>query len=161
MEVRKSALVPYAAERMFDLIEAAEHYPAFLPWCAGATIVERDDAVVAAEITVRYLGAHFTLATRNEKRRPEWMAVRMVRGPFRRFEGEWRITALAAAACKIEFDLRYELGGPLLGTVAGPVFDRIANTFVDAFVAQAEREFTTGGAAAVPPPTPGAPDDTR
>ncbi len=32
-------LVAHAAEEMFDLIEGAEHYPEFLPWRAGATIV--------------------------------------------------------------------------------------------------------------------------
>ena len=42
MEVRKTVLVGHSAARMFDLIEAAEHYPDFLPWCAAATIVERD-----------------------------------------------------------------------------------------------------------------------
>jgi ribosome-associated toxin RatA of RatAB toxin-antitoxin module len=30
-EIRKTALVAYSAERIFDLIEAAEHYPEFLP----------------------------------------------------------------------------------------------------------------------------------
>ena len=60
------------------------------------------------------------------------------RGPFRRFEGEWHVRALTPAACKIEFTLRYEFGGGLVGTVAAPVFDRIANTLVDAFVERAE-----------------------
>ena len=148
MEVRKSALVGFAAESMFDLIEAAEHYPEFLPWCAGATILARDDSVVAAEIAVNYHGARFTFATRNPKRRPEWMAITLVRGPFRRFEGEWNLKALSPSACKIEFALRYEFGGALAGTVAAPVFGRIANTFVDAFVARAERTLdsaATGG----------------
>jgi ribosome-associated toxin RatA of RatAB toxin-antitoxin module len=139
MEIRRSALVGFAAERMFDLIEAAEHYPSFLPWCAGATILARDDSMVAAEITVDYHGARFTFTTRNPKRRPEWMAITLERGPFRRFEGEWQLKALSPSACKIAFMLRYEFGGALVGTLAGPVFDRIATTFVDAFVARAER----------------------
>ena len=41
MEVRKTLLVPYPPEFVFDLIEQAEHYPEFLPWCGGATILER------------------------------------------------------------------------------------------------------------------------
>ena len=39
MDVRKTVLVGHSAERMFDLIEACEHYPDFLPWCSGATVV--------------------------------------------------------------------------------------------------------------------------
>jgi ribosome-associated toxin RatA of RatAB toxin-antitoxin module len=139
MEIRRSALVGFAAEQMFDLIEAAEDYPSFLPWCSAATILSRDDSAVAAEITVSYRGARFNFTTRNPKRRPEWMAITLLRGPFRRFEGEWHIKALSPAACRIEFALRYEFGGALVGTIAAPVFDRIANTFVDAFVVRAER----------------------
>ena len=137
MELRRSALVAHSAEDMFDLIEAAERYPEFLPWCAGATILARDESVVAAEITVAYLGARFSFTTRNPKRRPEWMAVTLERGPFRRFEGEWHLRALAPAACRIEFNLRFEAGSSLVGKAAAPVFARIANTLVDAFVERA------------------------
>ena len=71
MIVRRSALVDQPAEHLFDLIEAAEHYPDFLPWCAGAQIVSRDDALVSADIRMRYAGVSFELRTRNPKRRPE------------------------------------------------------------------------------------------
>jgi ribosome-associated toxin RatA of RatAB toxin-antitoxin module len=42
-EIRKSALVGYSAQRVFDLIDAAERYPEFLPWCAAATILARNE----------------------------------------------------------------------------------------------------------------------
>lgn len=149
MELRRSALVGFPAEAMFDLIEAAENYPAFLPWCAGATILARDDAVVAAEIRVDYRGVRFSFTTRNPKRRPEWLGVRLDRGPFRRFEGDWHITPLAPEACKIEFAFQCELGGSLGSKLAQPVFDHIATTLVDAFVARAERVFTPAGTQAL------------
>ena len=53
-------------------------------------------------------------------------------------EDEWHLTALLPSACKIVFDLRYELGGTLARTIAEPVFNRIANTLVDAYVARVE-----------------------
>ena len=137
MDVARSALLEYPVETMFDIVERAEHYPDFLPWCAASRILQRSDDVVAAEIEVDYHGVRFSLVTRNPKRRPDWLAVRLEKGPFRRFEGDWRLTALAPEACKIAFQMHYEMAGPL-ARVATPVFDRIANTFVDAFVARAE-----------------------
>ena len=139
MEIRKSALVRRSAIETFDLIEAAEHYPTFLPWCANAVILARDDKSVAARITIDFHGIRFTLTTRNPKRRPHWMAIHLEQGPFRRFEGEWRVTKLAADACRIDFDLRYEWGGGLMGLLARPVFSDIANTLVDAFARRAEQ----------------------
>jgi ribosome-associated toxin RatA of RatAB toxin-antitoxin module len=153
MELRKTVLVGHPAERMFDLIEAAEHYPAFLPWCAKATIVERDDAVVVADIEIDVHGVRFGLRTRNPKRRPVWMAIGMERGPFRHFHGEWSLTPLTALGCRIDFDMRYEFDHTVLGKLAGPVFDRIANTLVDAYVARAD-QLHAGAAIDATPPAP-------
>jgi ribosome-associated toxin RatA of RatAB toxin-antitoxin module len=139
MEIQKSALIGHSAANMFDLIEAAEFYPAFLPWCAKAAILMRDEHAVVARITVNYHGVDFSFTTRNAKRRPHWMAIHLEQGPFRSFEGEWRLTELAAEGCKIEFFLRYEFGGPLVGKLAGRVFDGIASTLVDAFANRAEQ----------------------
>ena len=131
---------------MFDLIEAAEHYPVFLPWCAAATVLARDESTVSARIAIDYHGARFQFVTRNPKRRPEFMAIHLEQGPFRHFEGEWRLARLAAAACKIEFCLRYEFQSAVTARLAGPVFDRIANTLVDAFVCRAEQVYGRGAA---------------
>jgi ribosome-associated toxin RatA of RatAB toxin-antitoxin module len=141
IEVRKTLLVPYTAERMFDLIERAEDYPQFLPWCAAATILERSDDVVAAAITVDYRGVKFHFATRNPKRRPGWLAIRLERGPFRRFEGEWHLSPLGDEGCRIQFDLHYEFASTVMRTLAGAVFARIADTLVDAFVSRAEQVY--------------------
>ena len=139
MEIHKSALVGRSASETFDLIEAAEHYPEFLPWCADAVILTRSHREVAARITINFHGLSFALTTRNPKRRPRWMKIHLEQGPFRRFEGEWRVTELAAHACRIDFDLRYEFGRGPVGLLARPIFSDIANTLVDAFAQRAEQ----------------------
>jgi ribosome-associated toxin RatA of RatAB toxin-antitoxin module/CRP-like cAMP-binding protein len=150
MLVRRSLLMPYPAESMFDLIEQAEHYPQFIPWCTDAVILERTEELVAARISMRVAGLTLSLQTRNPKRRPEWLALRMVQGPLRRFEGEWHLTPLNAQACRIEFTLTYEFADRIIERVAGPVFARMADTMVDAYVARAERILTVPAAAAAP-----------
>jgi ribosome-associated toxin RatA of RatAB toxin-antitoxin module len=137
MEISRRLLVPYSAERMFDLIEAAEHYPRFMPWCAGATIVLRSAEVVVADIVVAHRGVRFEFRTRNPKRRPGAMSIRLERGPFRRFEGEWRLSPLGSDGCRIEFEMRYDFNSTL-ARLAGPVFDRITTAMVDAYVARAD-----------------------
>jgi ribosome-associated toxin RatA of RatAB toxin-antitoxin module len=138
MEVRKTALVGHAAETMFDVIEAAEHYPAFLPWCAGATILARDESMVVAEITVDYHGLRFAFTTRNPKRRPDWMAITLEHGPFRHFDGAWNLKPLSADGCRVDFGLNYEFRSAPMSRLAGPVFEFIASTLVDRFVARAD-----------------------
>ena len=137
MQIRRSALVARPAGTLFDLIEAAEDYPQFLPWCAGASIVLRDEHSVSADLQVRWHGLKFDFRTRNPKRRPETMAIHLERGPFRLFEGQWRLTALTPEACKVAFDLDYEFDSALMTRLSGAMFDRIADTLLDAFVQRA------------------------
>ena len=136
--VRKSVLVPYRAARMFDLVDQVERYPEFLPWCAGTQVLAHLPEGKTARVDIDYHGvrAHFT--TNNVNRVPESIMITLHDGPFRHLQGEWRFHALAEAACKVEFELAYEFATPLLGTVFGPVFSHIANTFIDAFVHRAE-----------------------
>lgn len=136
--VLKSVLVPYSASRMFELVDGVEHYPEFLPWCAGAQAVPTSPEGKTARIEIDYHGvkAHFT--TDNVNRIPESIVITLKDGPFRHLHGEWRFHALADDACKVEFELAYEFTTHLLEAVVGPVFSHIANTFIDAFVRRAE-----------------------
>ncbi len=141
LEVRRSLLVAYPVEHLFDVIEQAEHYPKFVPWCTGATIRERSDDIVEAQIHVDYHRLRFSFVTRNPKQRPQWLDVRLTEGPFRRFEGGWRFTPLAADACRVEFTLRCELSDWFGGRLATAVFERVTNTLVDAFIRRAEMTY--------------------
>jgi ribosome-associated toxin RatA of RatAB toxin-antitoxin module/CRP-like cAMP-binding protein len=131
-------LVPYSVEDMFDLIEQAEHYPKFLPWCVGAQIFERSDEWVAAKIEFSYLQVRFGFQTRNPKRRPQWLQVRLVEGPFRHFQADWHLTPLGNQGCKVNFDLSYEISDGLLDRIAVPAVDLVSRSMMDAFVKRAE-----------------------
>ena len=138
MQLHRTVLVDQPATLLFDVIEAAEHYPRFLPWCAGAQIVARDDSLVSAVLQVRWHGVEFRVRTRNPKLRPTGMTILLEDGPFRHFHGEWRLTPLAADACKVEFLLDYAFANGVMTQLAGPVFSQVSNTLVDAFVQRAQ-----------------------
>jgi ribosome-associated toxin RatA of RatAB toxin-antitoxin module len=135
---KKSVLVPYSAAEMFELVDRVEVYPEFLPWCGGAHVLESHAGGKTARIDIDYHGvrAHFT--TDNANQPAESIVVTLKDGPFRHLHGQWRFTALAADACKVEFELAYEFATHLLEKIVGPVFGHIANTLIDAFVRRAE-----------------------
>jgi len=140
-EVVKSVLVPYSAEEMFVLVDGVESYPQFLPWCGDSEVLLRDEKTTEATIHISYLQVKQHFSTRNSKRYPEEMIIRLKSGPFQKLEGFWRFKALAEAACKIEFAMNYEFSSPLLNKVLGPVFGMITNSLVDAFVRRAEQVY--------------------
>jgi ribosome-associated toxin RatA of RatAB toxin-antitoxin module len=136
--VTKSVLVPFRAPQMFELVDGVEQYPEFIPWCAGARVVDHGDNRKTARLEIDFHGvrAHFT--TDNENRPPESIVITLKDGPFRHLHGEWRFRMLGEHGCKVEFDLVYEFATHLLERAIGPVFGHIANTFIDAFVRRAE-----------------------
>jgi len=141
--VKRSVLVPYAAAQMFTLVDDVEKYPAFLPWCAGARVLDRREDGKTARIDIDYHGvkAHFT--TDNANVPAERIVITLKDGPFKQLSGEWRFRALAEDACKVEFELAYEFATGLIETIVGPVFNHIAGTFIDAFVRRAEALYGT------------------
>jgi ribosome-associated toxin RatA of RatAB toxin-antitoxin module len=136
--VNKSVLLPHSCAQMFDLVDRVEQYPSFIPWCAGAKVLEVRPQGKTARLDLDYHGvkAHFT--TDNTEVRPQRIVITLRDGPFRHLHGEWRFNALAEDACKVEFEMAYEFESMLLEKVIGPMFSYIANTFIDAFVRRAD-----------------------
>ncbi|WP_425259593.1 type II toxin-antitoxin system RatA family toxin [Rubrivivax sp. RP6-9] len=141
--VKKSVLLWYSPREMYDLVTGVESYPSFLPWCDKAEVLERHDTGMTARLGLAYMGVRHAFTTRNVHVAGQSVDVTLVDGPFSLLEGVWVFNALGrpgleAQACKIEFDLRYAFSSKALETVVSPVFDKVANTFVDCFVKRAE-----------------------
>ncbi len=139
-QVVQSVLLLHPAQRMFDLVDAVEAYPEFLPWCGGVEVKERTPEVTEARIDINFHGVKAHFHTRNTKS-PNQMLIALVDGPFKRFEGEWVFTPLSEAACKVELRLHWEFSSRVLEKVIGPVFNRIASTFVQSFEKRADEVF--------------------
>jgi ribosome-associated toxin RatA of RatAB toxin-antitoxin module len=144
--VKKSVLIWYTPREMYELVTTVEDYPRFLPWCDRADILERHPEGVTARIGLAYMGVRHAFTTRNEHLQGESVLVKLVDGPFSLLDGIWQFRPLgepgeAVRGCKIEFELRYAFASPALEAVISPVFDKVANTFVDSFVKRAEQVY--------------------
>lgn len=142
--VKKSVLLWYSAQEMYDLVTTVPDYPKFLPWCEKAEVLEEQPDGMTARLTLAYAGLRHAFTTRNHHEPGQRVVVKLVDGPFSLLEGEWRFQALSGSAsgppaCKIELDLRYAFSSGALQALVSPVFDRIANTLVDSFVKRAEQ----------------------
>jgi ribosome-associated toxin RatA of RatAB toxin-antitoxin module len=137
-QVEKTVLVPYSAAQMFALVDDVESYPQFLPWCGGVDLIERTEVATEATLHINYHGVKQNFTTRNAKQFPTRMDITLVNGPFSQMEGNWQFIPLTETACKVEFRLQYTFANGVLEMLISPVFNLIAATFVDAFVARAE-----------------------
>jgi len=140
--VEKTVLIEHSAAQMYALVDDVESYTQFLPWCAKAALKYRDEHKTVATLHVDFLSVKTHFSTENDKVFPTQMTMKLVDGPFRRFDGHWQFKPLGEHACKIEFRLNYEFSSKLFEKIIGPVFSKIANTFIEAFVQRASQVYS-------------------
>ena len=137
--VSRSALVHYSARQMFDLVNDIEAYPQYMDGCVGAQILKREGDWLEARLELSKAGVSQSFITRNHLQAPFSMSMDLVDGPFKRLHGGWHFTALAENACKVSFELEFELANKLLGVAVGKLFESVANRQVDAVCARARQ----------------------
>ena len=144
-KVEKTVLVLHSAEQMYALVDAVEDYPKFLPWCGGVDLLARTETSTSATLHINYHGIKQHFTTQNSKQFPHSMQINLKNGPFKHLDGDWRFVELRADACKIEFRLNYQFANGFLEKIIAPVFSHIATTFVDGFVARADKIYNLKG----------------
>jgi ribosome-associated toxin RatA of RatAB toxin-antitoxin module len=139
--IHRSALLPFPARAVFQIVGDVARYPEFLRWCRSARVLEHrgDELVAELELASRGLRERFT--TRNLMLPHERIELHLVSGPFRSFTGTWRFKSLGADdGCRVELDLAFEFSGAraVIGSVFPGVFVQAADEMVDAFCARAK-----------------------
>lgn len=135
--LKRNAIVPYTQRQMFELVNDIGGYPRFLPWCQGSEILSRSETEVVAKLDVSWNGMHRNLTTRNQLYPYNKMEMTLIDGPLKRLDGHWEFMALNEEACKIILDLEFEFTGAFIDRLFQPIFQHIANTFVEAFCKRA------------------------
>ncbi len=139
--ITRSALVMYSAEQMYALVNDVESYPQFLPGCAATELISKTDEELVASLTISKIGVNQTFTTRNKLQFPDRMELSLVDGPFSRFVGVWHFQRLSDEACKVTFDMDFEVNGKIAGIALGVVFKQMATTMVDSFVKRAKQVY--------------------
>ncbi len=137
-EIEKTVLVPYSAEKMFNLVDDVAQYPVFLPWCDGTTVIHLSETVTHATVNINYHHVKHSFSTENKRTPPVLIEMTLLNGPFEHLDGHWRFIPLSDDACKIEFRLHYTFSHKILEKLVGPVFHMIANSFVESFIERAD-----------------------
>ena len=136
MEIKKSAIVPHSAAKMYRLVDDIVHYPQFLPWCQKAVEHDRTASHVTASLDVARLGITKSFTTRNTLIFPTSIQIELIEGPFSHLQGLWTFEPLGDG-CQVKLHLHYDTEGRWFDMAFSTVFDYIANSLVEAFCERA------------------------
>jgi ribosome-associated toxin RatA of RatAB toxin-antitoxin module len=140
--IERSAHVPYSADQMLALVNDIDAYPKFLHWCQRARIESAEGSTVDAAMDIGVAGISRTIRTRNtttvdESRGAARIQIEMLEGPLKALQGLWQFDNQAPAGCDIVLHLEYEVAPSPFGLILRGLFNEIANSQLNAFVARA------------------------
>lgn len=139
--VSRSALVPFTAKQMYDLVKDVEAYPTFLPWCNDAKVHISEPDFIEASLELHRRGISKRFRTRNALHENKAHGIELVNGPFRRLSGGWKFESLGDEGSKVSLELEFEFQSLALEVILGRFFEKTCNSLVDSFTKQAARMY--------------------
>ena len=133
MKVERSALLPYSAMQMYEIVADIRAYPEFLSWCSAVELVEERDAEVVANLKIAYRKLNMAFTTRNQNKPGESISLSLVDGPFSQLNGQWRFAALNKQACKVSIVMEFHFKRSAVSAVFGKAFEKIIVKQLQAF----------------------------
>jgi ribosome-associated toxin RatA of RatAB toxin-antitoxin module len=130
---------------MFALVDDFARYPDFLPWVAGAELVERSATERVGRLKISRSGLNEEFTTRNVITPPNRLEMKLLDGPFRVLEGVWSFDAIGdpqdvarASGTRIGLSLRFEFKSKMMDLLLAPKFASSCDAMVDAFAKRAK-----------------------
>lgn len=136
--IQRSALLPYSAAALYELVNDVPSYPQFLPWCSASEVLEQTDDCMRAALMIAKGRLAQRFVTKNTLVTHQSISMALEEGPFSQLQGVWEFKSLGESACKISLDLTFDYAGPIIKATLGPLFTQAANTMVDAFCQRAK-----------------------
>ena len=99
---------------------------------------------MTAAVDVSKAGISKTFTTRNTLTDNQSILMHLVDGPFKKLIGGWKFTPLSQDACKIEFQLDFEVTNKLIELAFGRIFKELALNMVQAFTMRAREVYSVG-----------------
>jgi ribosome-associated toxin RatA of RatAB toxin-antitoxin module len=140
--INRSALLPYPAEYLFELVNDIEAYPHYMEGCVGARVLKRDWQIIEARLDLAKGGVRQSFVTRNRLDVPKSIHMELLEGPFTHLDGRWFFQTLGEDACKVILDLQFKIANRVTALAARKLIESVSNNLVDAVCRRANELYS-------------------
>jgi ribosome-associated toxin RatA of RatAB toxin-antitoxin module len=129
--INQSALLPYSASQLFDLVNDIQSYPEFMDGCRAVEIIEKSQDQITARLELGKAGLRYAFTTCNTLKPAESIKMALVEGPFENFAAAWTFHALDKNACKVSLNMEFEFASGLVNAALKQLFDSTSRNLVN------------------------------
>ncbi len=137
-QIQRSALVPYSAEQMYNIVNDVARYAEFLPWCEGSKVESESETEMVARVDLAATGMRQSFTTRNVLDKPNSIKMTREAGVLTSLQGEWQFKSLGEDGCEISLDLSFDMPRTLALVGGAKLFDQAADKMVEVFCRRAD-----------------------
>ncbi|MBV1879955.1 MAG: type II toxin-antitoxin system RatA family toxin [Pseudomonadales bacterium] len=138
-KVNRTALVPYSASQMYEIVNDVLAYPAFLPWCVASEILNQDDSSMLVKLSLAKGRIKQDFTTCNQLSAPHGIQMELQQGPFSKLSGAWQFVPLGDDGCRVTMNLEFDFNSRVFNMTLAKVFHVAADRMVDAFCERADK----------------------
>ncbi|MDG1987129.1 MAG: type II toxin-antitoxin system RatA family toxin [Halieaceae bacterium] len=138
-EIHRSAMLPYPAESMFDLVNDIKAYPEFMDGCVGVEILQEEDNTIDARLYLKKGLLKQQIRTRNINTYGRTIDLELLEGPLTKFKGRWEFVALGPQSCKVSLTISFSIKVSVANMGLSKSLSIVSNSLVDAIADRARK----------------------
>ena len=144
IKISKTALLPYSASQLYELVLQVTDYPLFLPWCSAAVVHEQNESFQDASIQIQKGPLKEQFRTHNILVPGQMIRMQLVEGPFKALSGVWEFLALGNEGAQISLHLEFEIKLGPMQTILEATFKQVTQSMLQAFCQRAHEIYHVG-----------------
>ena len=138
MKIKKEAIILEDIEKVFNIVNRVDLYKNFVPYCVDSIIISEENNQMQARLDFNLKGLKTTFTTQNIIENNKIIQMKLVDGPFKYLDGEWKFTEIDDKTL-IELKINYEVQSKIIDYTISKSLEKIMDYLVTAFVSESKK----------------------
>jgi ribosome-associated toxin RatA of RatAB toxin-antitoxin module len=121
------------SRKTLEVVTNFNDYANFIPGCTSAKLISRKSSKEIGRLEFNLLGKDYFIESENIIDDSS-IIINQLKGPFKKFKGEWTVESIDESSCQINFNATYELPFLLDAITPKKLVDNFSKNIIESFI---------------------------
>jgi ribosome-associated toxin RatA of RatAB toxin-antitoxin module len=121
------------SRKTLEVVTNFNDYANFIPGCTSAKLISRKSSKEIGRLEFNLLGKDYFIESENIIDDSS-IIINQLKGPFKKFKGEWTVESIDESSCQINFNATYELPFLLDAIIPKQLVDNFSKNIIESFI---------------------------